>query len=117
MCGWSRSPTSSAPGETPTRLVGPPVSAQPLVKRQRMDGAGVQCPVIQAKRQRDWLDPPATAEPKVRCESMDEPAVQCPVNSERHLHLDLVSLLLATDEADHLTKYALGWTQHVSSVC
>ena len=37
---------------------------------------------------------------------MDGAAVQCPVNSERNLHLDLLTLLLATDEADHLTKYA-----------
>ena len=36
-------------------------------------------------------------------------APEPPVSADRRLHLDLVTLMLATDEADHLTKYV----QHV----
>ena len=63
--------------------------AEPQAKRQRMKGNSGS---------RAWLEPSASAEAHA--------SDQCPVSSERHLHLDLVSLMLATDEANHLTKYA-----------
>ena len=55
---------------------------------------------------RSWLVPCATAEPQAKRHRISEARVQCPESSERRLHLDLVTLMLATDEADHLTKYA-----------
>ena len=62
-------------------------------------------------RRRAWLEPSAIAEPQVKRQR----SVQCPVSSaappqnpERHLYLDLSTLMLATDQADHVTKYALN---------
>ena len=72
----------------------PSAILEPQAKRQRSSGC------------RSWLEPSATAEPQVKRQRMPDASVQCPESSVRHLHLDLLSLMLATDEAGHLTKYA-----------
>ena len=59
-------------------------------------------------RSRAWLEPGATGEPQVKRRRVEGPGPPPPVNSERNLHLDLLPLMLASDEADHLTKYALN---------
>ena len=82
---------------------------EPQAKRQQMDGSN---------RSRSWLEPSAILDPQVKRQRMPRAGVQCPESSVRNLHLDLLSLMIATDEADHLTKYAHnGWTHHVSSAC
>ena len=72
----------------------PSAILEPQAKRQRSSGC------------RSWLEPSATAEPQVKRQRMPDASDQCPESSVRHLHLDLLSLMLATDEAGHLTKYA-----------
>ena len=49
------------------------------------------------------MEPSATEQPQAH---VAVPAP--PVSSERHLHLELITLMMATGEADHLTKYALN---------
>ena len=52
---------------------------------------------------RSWLAPAKSAEPQPK---RSESGVPSPEPAERRLHLDLVTLLLATAEAGHLTQYA-----------
>ena len=82
---------------------------EPQADRQTMDGSN---------RSRSWLEPSAILDPQVKRQRMPRAGVQCPESSVRNLHLDLLSLMLATDEADHLTKFAHNGmdSSHVKSV-
>ena len=82
----------------------PEACAQPKCVRAWTEPSAIAQPQVRGSR--SWLEPSATAESPVKRQRVLGAEVQCPESSVRHLHLDLVSLMLATDEADHLTKYA-----------
>ena len=87
----------------------PNSSPAPTCKRTWMEPSAVAEPQDNrhSNGPRSWLVPCATAETQqAKRHRISEARVQCPESSERRLHLDLVTLMLATDEADHLTKYA-----------
>ena len=65
-----------------------------------------QCPVSDVACHRAWLEPPASAEAQAKRQRRAGPVPAPPLQPERHLHLDLLTVMLATDEADHLTTYA-----------
>ena len=59
---------------------------------------------------RAWLDLSASAQPQAQTQTHGEgPVPTPPVSSERHVHLELITLMVASSEVDHLTKVCSQW--------